>query len=65
MSTQSERRIIDIDVDFYAAEVEECSRRLRMCHTSEERYWRNRREYAQRLHEALTIYRTALDAPRS
>ena len=56
-------RIIDRDIVFYAAEVEEMQRRLRRCVPSLESYYSARIDGARAVLDALTAYRAAMDAP--
>jgi hypothetical protein len=54
-------RIIDRDADFYAGEVEECTRRLCRCRPEHEDYWKRRRDLAQSVHDRLVMLRTLID----
>lgn len=54
-------RIIDKDVDFYTAEVEECRRRLRTCTPPEEPYWIGRTNLAVEVLDRLQTYRLCIN----
>lgn len=57
----SNQRIIDRDLQFYTAEAEFCLRHLQGCAPAQEAYWQRRREQAQALVNALTMYQLAVD----
>ena len=58
-------RIIDRDILFYGAEVEEMRRRLRRCAPSLESYYSACIDGARAVLDALTAYRAAMDAPHA
>jgi hypothetical protein len=57
------QRIIDRDIEMYAAEVEEMQRRMRRCAPSLEPYYRACIAGAQSVSDALIAYRAAMDTP--
>lgn len=54
-------RIIDRDIEFYAAEVEFCTVQLQRCWTEKEPYWQKRKRNAKAVLQTLTDYRISVD----